>query len=150
MTKTRMKETSEVTERWSPAALAALCLALLVGLAGCASSGTGSGSSGQRDVLTREQIMSAEATNLYDVVQRKRPEWLRTKGRPDAGGRFSGETRIVVVQGGSVIGGVRTLREFSPEGVKRLRYMEDDTAATTLVGGQSGFIEGAIIVEIGN
>lgn len=150
MTETRMSETKDVIGQWIPTGIGALCLAVVVGLAGCASSGTGSGSSGQRDVLTREEIMSAEASNLYDVVQRKRPEWLRTRGQPDAGGRFSGQTRIVVVQGGSVIGGVRTLREFSPEGIKRLRYTDDETAAVTLVGGQSGFIEGAIIVEIGS
>lgn len=137
------------TRRWKATTLGAGALALLLGLGGCASTGTGSGSSGQRDVLTQEQILSAEASNLYEVVQRKRPEWLLTKGVADGGGRFSGQTGIVVVQNGTIIGGVQTLREFSSDGTRRLRYTEDETAALSTVGGRPGFIEAVIIVELG-
>lgn len=131
---------------WAPGAAAGI--ALLLALGGCASTGSTAETTERRDVLTSEQIMSAEVSNLYDVVRRLRPEWLRTKGQGGTG-RLSGETRIVVIQNNTVVGGVETLRDFSPEGVQRLRYTEGETAAATLVGGEPGIIEGAIIVEIG-
>lgn len=118
---------------------------LLLLLAGCASTGSKGDSSGDRDVLTREEIQAAGASNLYDVVQRRRPGWLRVRG--GAGGIESGGAKIVVIRNGTRIGQAEILRQISPEGVSRLLYKKGETAASTLVGGREGFVEAAIIIE---
>lgn len=133
-------------KRWKrlPGVLMVVTLAVMLGT-GCASTGSsGEESSDRPDRLSRDQIASVDVSNLYDVVQRLRPRWLRTQQRS-----FSRETRIVVVQNGTVIGEIGILRNMSPSGVTELRYMDGDTAAATLVGARSGFIEGAIIIERG-
>lgn len=121
----------------------ALAAALLAAASGCASTGsTEDGPSERRDVLTHEQIMEAQVSNVLDVVRRLRPEWLRVRPRG-----LSEDSRVIVVENGTVIGGVEQLRHYTPGGVEELRYMDGDTAAATLVGGREGFIEGAIVVE---
>lgn len=120
-----------------------LALAALLVAAGCASTGsTEDADSERRDVLTRDQIVSVEVSNLMDVVRRLRPEWLRVQQRS-----FSGDSRVVVIENGTVIGGVGVLRNYSPDGVEELRFLDGDTAAATLVGSRDGFIEGAIVIE---
>lgn len=88
--------------------------------------------------------MEIDVANLYQVIERLRPRWLITRSRS-----FSGGTDILVVQNNSVIGDVEILRQMDPVGVTELRYMDGDTAAATLVGGRSGFVEGAIVIERG-
>lgn len=121
----------------------ALAVAFLVAAGGCASTGpTEDGDNERRDVLTHEQIVAVEVSNLLDVVRRLRPEWLRVQQRS-----FSGDSRVVVIENGTVLGGVGVLREFTPDGVEQLKFLDGDTAAATLVGSRDGFIEGAIVVE---
>lgn len=128
---------------------ACLCLvfAASLALAGCASTG-GTGededSSRRSDVISQEELAEIDVANLYQVVERLRPRWLITRSRS-----FSGGTEILVVQNNSVIGDVEILRQMDPVGITELRYMDGDTAAATLVGGRSGFVEGAIVIERG-
>ena len=129
-------------------------LAVLVA-AGCASSGSRQGDSGSRDELSREAILEVGVTNLYDVVQRLRPEWLEITGgeavQRSAYGRGEdapAQRRVVVVYNGSTIGDAEeVLRQLSPESVARMRYEEGEMAASTLVGGRGGYVEGAILIE---
>lgn len=130
-----------------PAAAGVLTLALLLAT-GCASTGgTADRPREERNVLTREEIASVDVSNLYDVVQRLRPGWLRTKG---AGERSSGvysETRILVARRSTVLGGPGVLREISPDGVTGLRYHPGNTAGVSPVGSRTGRIEGVISIE---
>lgn len=111
----------------------------------CASSGTQADRENVRsDVLTREEILGAEATNLWDVINRLRPRWLQVRSMRS----FSMETEIVVLQNDMYIGPAgETLREMTPELAFEIRYLEGSRAATAIPGLMSGrHIEGAIIV----
>lgn len=126
---------------------AALVLTLLVPVlaAGCASTGGGSSSErGRSDVLTREQILEVEATNLYDVVRRLRPRWVQVRSNRS----FEMQTEIAVVQNDVYMGPAEILKEMAPELAYELRYLEGTRAATAIPGLMSGrHIEGAIIVS---
>lgn len=110
---------------------------------GCAS--TGGSSEGRRsDLLTREEILGAEVTNLYDAVQRLRPRWLSVRGTRS----FNMETSIVVFQNDMHLGAAASLRELSPDLAYEIAYMDGARAAATLPGITSGqHVEGAIIVR---
>lgn len=109
----------------------------------CASSNT-SEEGGRRDVLTREEIMGANATNLYDVVNRLRPRWLQVRSTRS----FNMETEIAVMQNDMYVGAAETLKEMAPELAYEIRYLEGARAATAIPGLMSGrHIEGAIIVR---
>lgn len=111
--------------------------------AGCASTGAKAEEGRNRDVLTREEILGAEATNLYDVVRRLRPRWLQVRSPRS----FNMETEIAVVQNEMYVGAAETLREMSPELAFEIRYLEGTRAAAAIPGLMSGrHIEGAIII----
>jgi hypothetical protein len=112
--------------------------------AACASTQTPETSGSRQDLLTREEIMGAEATNLYDVVRRLRPRWLQVRSTRS----FNMETLIAVLQNDMYLGGAETLREMSPELAYEIQYMDGTRAATAIPGLMSGqHIEAAIIVK---
>ncbi|NIO30296.1 MAG: hypothetical protein GTN75_00695 [Gemmatimonadetes bacterium] len=125
-----------------PAMLA--LLALLAGLSGCATTRTQEGGEDYRwDVLTREEIMSLDVTNLYDVVDRLRPRWLTRRGGVIS---FDLETNVVVFQGQSMLGDVEILREIAPEEAYELHYLDGATATASLPGLGSQHVSGAIVI----
>jgi len=128
------------------ALLGGLTLALILGagaLWGCASTKT-DGARQNPDLLTREQILEAGATNLYDVVNRLRPRWLQVHSTRS----FSMETEIVVFQNDMQLGGADALKQLSPEIAFEIRWLDGARAAATLPGLMSGrHIAGAIIVS---
>ncbi|UCC73549.1 MAG: hypothetical protein JSV86_03015 [Gemmatimonadota bacterium] len=120
-------------------------LALLAVLSGCAKTGTREvGSGRQFDVLTREEILSLEMTNLYDVVERARPQWLTRRSGMRS---FQLEANVVVFQGQTMLGDVGALRELPPEYAYELRYLDGMTAAASLPGIGSQHVSGAIIIR---
>ena len=112
---------------------------------GCASTGTASDSDrGDPDLLTREQILAVEATNLYDVVRRLRPRWLQVRSSRS----FGMETEIAVVQNDVYMGSSEILKEMAPELAFEIRYMDGAKAATAVPGMMTGrHIEGAILIN---
>ena len=112
---------------------------------GCASTGSQSGGeSVDPNRLTREEILGAEATNLYEVIQRLRPRWLVVRSQRS----FNMETEIVVFQNDMDLGGLDALRQMVPELAFEIEYLEGSRAATALPGLMSGrHIQGAIIVR---
>ena len=125
---------------------AALMLVLLASgtVAGCASTQGSGGEEGSPDLLTREQIMATETTNLYDAIRRLRPRWLQVRSTRS----FNMETLIAVLQNDMYLGGAETLKEISPELAYEVRYMDGTRAANVVPGLMSGqHIEAAIIVN---
>ena len=124
----------------------ALILAVLASgtAVGCASTQSAGGEGGTSDVLTREEIMATEATNLYEVIRRLRPRWLQVRSTRS----FNMETLIAVLQNDMYLGGAETLKEMSPELAYEIRYMDGTRAANVIPGLMSGqHIEAAILVN---
>jgi hypothetical protein len=127
------------------ATLATLLLVFAGVLAACASSGERRQRSDPTE-LSREEIMSVEARNLYDVVRRLRPRWLNASRR--AGERSFGlETRIVVYQGQTYLGDVEVLGDWSPSAAYKLEWLDGPRASATLPGLGSQHVAGAIIIR---
>ncbi|MBW3572640.1 MAG: hypothetical protein KY467_16175 [Gemmatimonadetes bacterium] len=95
-------------------------------------------------VITREEIQSVRAGNLYEVVQRLRPGWLSTRGIQNFSGRAG---MIVVYQDHQRMGEVGALREIAPANVVGLRYL-DATSAAMLPGIRPREIVGGAIVVV--
>lgn len=99
----------------------------------------------RRDLITQEEIAASGATNLYEVVQRLRPGWLR-------GGNVSnfrgGGTGVVVYQNNTPLGGPEALRQLTPGYAASLRFLEGTEASNTLPGLGSRTVSGAIVVVL--
>jgi hypothetical protein len=123
--------------------LVVAALAFSAFAAACASTKADTGER-RSDVLTREEILGAEANNLYDVVRRLRPRWLQVRSTRS----LNMETEIAVMQNDMYLGAAESLKEMAPELAYEIRYLEGARAATAIPGLMSGrHIEGAIIVS---
>ena len=94
-------------------------------------------------VITRDEIMNAGASNLYDVVRRLRPQWLSIKSASS----FQLPDEIVVFQGDMQLGGPEALRSIVPGLAYEIQWMDGIRASSVLPGVMSGrHIVGAIII----
>jgi hypothetical protein len=97
-----------------------------------------------RNVLTLEQIQSVQALNLFEVVQRLRPRWLRVRGGTRS---FNLETEIVVYQNDMLLGGPDNLRQMETKIAYEIRWLDGAKAMATLSGLSTGrHVFGAIVV----
>lgn len=105
-----------------------LLLVALVPLAwGCASGPT-SQSSGNRNLITTEDLATTEDLNVLQAIQRLRPQWLQARGVGSfrAGGREG--VRVYVDQ--VPTGGAEVLRTLQVRDVQQIRYLDARTATT--------------------
>ncbi|HLM67473.1 MAG TPA: hypothetical protein VK358_08100 [Longimicrobium sp.] len=87
-----------------------------------------------RDVLGEEEIRAANAVDAYDLIQKLRPAWLRQKPGPsemDADG--SREIRVWV--NGRDAGGPGVLRNYDPERIVTIRWVDPTRARVTYGAG---------------
>jgi hypothetical protein len=118
-------------------------LVLLVGLAGCASTGDGERAARQhRNILTEEQIQASQHLTAFDAVRTLRPSWLRD--RPLSVTNPEGAEVVVYVDGVRMTGGVETLRQVRAETVVRMEFMSSSDATTRFGTGHMG---GAILIS---
>lgn len=120
--------------------LAALTLALIATAEACASSKS-SASQVHRDTnsVTAEEIAGTGATNIYDAIQRLRPQWL-TSTRVRRGG--SGDDLVVYLDSNRY-GSMNSLRQLSIGGIVEVRYFGASEATNRYGTGHTG---GAILV----
>ncbi|HEU0300730.1 MAG TPA: hypothetical protein VFR37_14815 [Longimicrobium sp.] len=97
----------------------------------------------RRNEISQEEMVQSGATNLYDVVQRLRPQWLTGTSASNIGG---GGQAIVVYQNNTQLGGLDALRQMSPGYAEVLRFLDGSEASNTLPGLGSRRVGGAIIV----
>lgn len=130
----------------------ALVVALVT--AGCASTsgGTSSGTTqrrGSSTLISESEIANANLESIHDVIERLRPNMLRTRGQV---GRLSGasegdagaqSSRIRVYLNGSGIGDITMLRSIQASTIKEVQYLSA-TDATTRFG--TGHDAGAILL----
>ena len=127
----------------------ALAAVLVVLSAACVTSSSqadsGAAPRGSRNVITLEEIRATRQTNLYDVVNRVRPAWLRPRTvSPVSPGTDGG---VQVYRENTRIGSVGTLRTMSVDNVARLEYLDASSAQLRYGHGNSN---GVIVVVIGD
>ena len=110
----------------------------------CASAGgSGSGSGTYRDpiVITEQEIGASNESNAFDVVQKLRPLFLKTRGRTSisAGGT---EYASVFVDG-QYNGDLSTLRNLVASQVREIRYLSGPEA-----GGKYGIRYGSGAIDV--
>ena len=116
-------------------------VSLLTGCASAAASETGAPRARQdQQLITRDVIVGTQYTNMYDVVQALRSNWLRAKTGANATGRAE---ELVVYLDNQRIGGVEELRRIVPSSVQTARYF-DAIAASARWGLDHG--AGAIVI----
>ena len=112
---------------------------------GACAAGTGSSeTSAQADnsVITETELRQAVESDLYDYIRAHRPMWLR-RGRPTAI-RPIRVSDIVVYLDNTRMGGLETLRRFTPNSAVLVRYFTP-TAAHSRFG--PGHLSGVIQVN---
>lgn len=92
-------------------------LVLLVLVTACATTGPQQRQSGDRNVLTLEQIQSSNELNGYDVVRALRPAWLRV--RPTT---FRNPDPVRVYIDGSRGSDLQELMRLSTDSIEEMRF----------------------------
>jgi hypothetical protein len=110
-------------------------------LAGCAKAGTRAASeAGRGSVLTQEQLAATNSQNLYDAIQKLRPDWLTSRGPVSA----TDPTPAVasVYMNGTMLGKIEYLREMRLLDVTEVRYWDAGRASARFgMGHPRGVIE---------
>jgi hypothetical protein len=122
----------------------ALPLAILLAGTMAACSSTGERSTRNPNVITREEILDANLSNLYEAVERLRPRWLQVR---NVSSLSTGPGQIIVYMNTTYLGGPDVLREFNRGDVAEVRYLDGPRAQATLQGYPSNtHIAGAIVI----
>jgi hypothetical protein len=141
------------TSPWRLPLLLTCTFTLLAGCApataeGGASAGASASTSGsarvRANVLTREEVEATGAANLFDAIQRLRPQWLRNASQSNYQGNG---LSLVVYQNTTQLGGADELRRLQPSYAHTIRFLDGVTASNTLPGLGSRQVAGAIVLE---
>jgi hypothetical protein len=116
-------------------------VAAMVALTACASSGGGASSARQNpNVISMEEIVESSASNAYEVIQRLRPNFLRTRGAvhgtPGATNAVE-MVDLVVYLNENRLGGSDQLRQIATTDIKEIRYFNSSEATTKWGTGHS-------------
>ena len=90
------------------------------------------------NVLIEEDILGAEATDAYEVVQRLRPNWLRRRGPTSRRSPGSGDVTVYV--DGVQYGDVSTLRSMPVGDMVGMAYFSAADATVKFGGRQGGAV----------
>jgi hypothetical protein len=103
-------------------------LALAAALA-CASSGT-AGTAVRRDpnLITEQEIATSAESNLYDVVSRLRPMFLKTRGQSTI--NSGGSEYASVFLDGQYFGELGSLRNIAATQIHEIRYLSGPDAVS--------------------
>lgn len=111
--------------------------AIFLIVTGCASAGTGSGTSATPTQITAAEIEAANVSTAYDAVDRLARRWFR-----DLSGGASGSVGVYL-DTNERLGGASALRDIPARNVALLRYFRSGDAVARFGAEASG---GAIIV----
>ena len=107
---------------------------LLVVSGACASTGSGSSGSGGASVVTGQQLVETNRSDLYQALQSLRPQWLRSRGTTS----LSGPTEVAVFLNDTPYGTVRDLASIPIDAVADVRFL-----TATEAGGRYGTLAGS-------
>lgn len=95
------------------------------------------------DVITAAELAESNTSNLYEAIERLRPQWLRPRGGTNFGG---GGTDLYVYQGNTQLGTAEALRAMNLEFAEEIRFLDSTQASNTLPGLSSRAVAGAIVI----
>ena len=113
---------------------------LLLIVTACGSTGTQHATSYDRNLLTREEIQNASASNGLELVRELRPAWLQIRGSKS----ISQTTEVSVILDGMRLGGPETLSGIRTATIEEMQYLTAREAQTRYGMDNTG---GAIIVR---
>jgi hypothetical protein len=124
-----------------------LCFLVLGTVLACASSPKSDRAAitpgaGDRNVITEEEIRTVPATNLYDLVEKLRPNMLRARGQSTLGGSTASDYPAVYVDGRQY-GDIASLRSLIPSQVSLVRYYDPQMAS-----GKFGLTAGSGVIDV--
>ena len=124
-----------------PTVLVTAVLCCLV-FTGCAAQSTAA-RTGQRNILTTEDLARAGDVSLYDAIRTLRPMFLQVRPASMAGTQQAAPIQVYV--GALQMEGVGQLREIMAKNVKEVRYLEPREANARYGGNHGG---GALVVTM--
>jgi hypothetical protein len=98
-----------------------------------------------RTVVHADELSGDVGRNLYDVLQRLRPEWFTRRGATTMNSANEGD--VVIYRDGTKVGGPETLRDVLAEMVLSVRFLRGPDAQTRYGLGHQ---HGAIVVTTRN
>lgn len=119
------------------------CFVLAIALSACTSQTRVSKPPGDRYVITEEEIEGSKATNAYELIRERRPEFLRTQGPKTMMRGSSSTTMPAVYMNGMLMGETRELVRIPIETIKEIRYLNEIDAQQRF---GLGNVAGAIVV----
>ena len=114
----------------------------LVALTACASGSGGASAARQNpNVISSDEIIESSASNAFEVIQRLRPNFLRTRGAvhgtPGATNAME-MVDLVVYLNENRLGGTDQLRQIATTDIREIRYFNSSEATTKWGTGHSG------------
>lgn len=120
--------------------------AVVASLAACAPAATSRAANPRSsDQITSAEIAASSATNVYALIERLRPNWLRAPGIGSIGG--GAQSRMILVYLDAQQYDLQSLRTLSVNGVRSLQWLDATRAATVVNPPPSGPIAGAIMIR---
>ncbi|HEY1952186.1 MAG TPA: Plug domain-containing protein [Gemmatimonadaceae bacterium] len=111
-----------------------LHLLALAGTIACASANSGTpdpvgapGTAQDRNVITQEEIQTISSTNLYELIEKVRPNMLRSRGATSFSS--AGQEFPLVYVDGRPYGDLASLKSLIANQVSRVRYYDAPAAA---------------------
>ena len=120
-----------------------LYLFALATVIACASSGTSASNPPHtdRNVILANELASVPQGNLFEVIQRLRPNFLRSRGESSIA--IQGADYPTVYMDGRVYGDVGSLRQIVSSQVEAVRYYDAPSAQQRF-----GMISGSGVIEV--
>jgi hypothetical protein len=118
-----------------------IATAMLSLAVGCASAGGSPVARQNQNVITSEEITAISAPTAYEVIQKLRPNFLRTRGAvhgaPVGGTNNIESVDLVVYLNENRLGGSEQLRQISTTDIREIRYFSASEATTKWGTGHS-------------
>lgn len=110
-------------------------------LAGCATTSSTPATRSNPNVITAEEIARNPSTSAYELIQRLRPSFLRTRGAvhgaPSGGVNNIESVDLVVYLNETRLGGSDQLRQIPTSDIQEIRYYSAADATTKWGTGHS-------------
>jgi len=114
--------------------------AVMIALVACASGGGPSAKTQNPSVISQDEIEESSASNAFEVIQRLRPSFLRTRGAvhgtPGAANAME-MVDLVVYLNENRLGGTDQLRQIATTDIREIRYFNSSEATTKWGTGHS-------------